>query len=118
VLLANPRWERRFVRFLELSGVGRTMADGTDEDGARAARMDEWVVWEVGNGIASSGVKLFLSRRSSLSFLYQSCKGVLLPPIPAHSALWRATDLICCNCPAKGRQLYFPFVCVALLHIP
>jgi len=32
---ANPRWERGFVRFLELSGVGRTMADGTDEDGAR-----------------------------------------------------------------------------------
>jgi len=41
VLLANARWERRFVRFLELSGVGRTMADGTDEDGARAAKMDE-----------------------------------------------------------------------------
>jgi hypothetical protein len=46
VLLANPRWERRFVKFLELSGVGRTMADGTDENGARAARMDEWVIWE------------------------------------------------------------------------
>jgi len=44
VLLANPRWERRFVRFLELSGVGRTMADGTDEEGARAAKTDEWVV--------------------------------------------------------------------------
>jgi len=38
VLLANPKWERRFVCFLELSGVGRTMAD---EDGARATRMDE-----------------------------------------------------------------------------
>jgi len=45
-LLANPRWERRFVRFLELSGVGGTMADGTDEDGAHAAKMDEWVAWE------------------------------------------------------------------------
>jgi len=55
VLLANPRWERRFVRFLELSGVGRTMADGTDGDGARAARMDEWVVWEVGEGIVPRG---------------------------------------------------------------
>jgi hypothetical protein len=43
VLLANPRWERHFVKFLELSGVGRVMADGTDEDDARAARMDEWV---------------------------------------------------------------------------
>jgi len=38
VPLANPRWERRFVRFLESTGVGRTMADGTDEDG-RAARI-------------------------------------------------------------------------------
>jgi len=32
--------------FLELSGVGRTVADGTDEDGAWAATMDEWIVWE------------------------------------------------------------------------
>ena len=46
VLLANPRWERRFVRFLELSGVGRTMKDGTDEESAYATRMDEWVAWE------------------------------------------------------------------------
>jgi hypothetical protein len=46
VLLANPRWERRLVKFLELSGVGRVMGDGTDEDGAFAARMDERVAWE------------------------------------------------------------------------
>jgi len=52
VLLANPRSERRFVRFLGISEVGGTIADGTDEDGARAARMDEWVVWEVGDGLA------------------------------------------------------------------
>jgi hypothetical protein len=54
VLLANPRWERRFVRFLELSGVGRTVADGSDEDAAYAARLDGWVAWEtterVGDG--------------------------------------------------------------------
>jgi hypothetical protein len=46
VMLVNPRWEQRFVKFLELSGVGRVVADGTDEDQARATRMDEWVVWE------------------------------------------------------------------------
>jgi hypothetical protein len=46
VLLANPRWGRRLVKFLELSGVGRVMANGTDEDGAHAARMDEWIVVE------------------------------------------------------------------------
>jgi len=44
VLLANPRLKKRFLRFLELSGVGRVVADGTDEDGARAARMDDWIV--------------------------------------------------------------------------
>ena len=46
VLLANPRWERRFVRFLELSRVGRTMADGTDEESAYSVRMDGWIAWE------------------------------------------------------------------------
>jgi hypothetical protein len=56
VLLANPRRERRFVRFLELSGVGRTMEDGTDEDSARAAKMDEWVVWEAEERSAPRGV--------------------------------------------------------------
>ena len=27
-LLTNPRWERQFVCFLELSGVGRVVEDG------------------------------------------------------------------------------------------
>jgi len=39
-LLSNPRWERRLLRFLELSGVGRVMDDGVDEEEARAVRMD------------------------------------------------------------------------------
>jgi hypothetical protein len=30
VLLANPRQERRFVKFLELSKVGRVMVDETN----------------------------------------------------------------------------------------
>jgi len=58
VLLANPRWERRFVRFLVLSGVSKTMADGTDEESAHAARMDEWIAWEsrgAGDEIAPRG---------------------------------------------------------------
>jgi len=55
VLLANPKWGRRFVRFLELPGMGRTVGDGTDEDGARAARMDEWVVWEARDAAAPRG---------------------------------------------------------------
>jgi hypothetical protein len=28
VLLSNPRWEKRLLRFQELSGVGRVMEDG------------------------------------------------------------------------------------------
>ena len=55
VLLANPRWESRFFRFLELSGVGRVVEDGTDEDNSRAARMDEWVVWEAADERAPRG---------------------------------------------------------------
>jgi hypothetical protein len=31
------------------------MADGTDEDGAHAARMDEWVAWEAVEGLAPRG---------------------------------------------------------------
>jgi len=34
------------VRFQELSGVGRRMANGTDEDEAQAERVDGWIVWE------------------------------------------------------------------------
>jgi ribonuclease HI len=45
-LLADPRWEKRFMRFFELSGVGRTLADGTDEESAYAVRMDTWIAWE------------------------------------------------------------------------
>jgi hypothetical protein len=77
VLLANPRWQRRFVKFLELSGVGRVVADGTDEDGAHAAIMDEWVAWETmesspqGRGI----VCLFLL----FFFLHLFCKGGSYP---------------------------------------
>ena len=55
VLLANPRWEKRFVRFLELSDVDRTVEEGTDEDNACAARMGEWVVWEAAEERALRG---------------------------------------------------------------
>jgi len=52
VFLANPRREKRFPKFLEPSGVGRVMTDGTDEDEARAAKMDEW---EAEEGQAEEG---------------------------------------------------------------
>jgi hypothetical protein len=46
ILLASPQWERRLLRFLELSGVGRMMDNGEDEEEAWAARMDGWIIWE------------------------------------------------------------------------
>jgi hypothetical protein len=46
MLFANPRWERRFLHFLDLSGVGRVMDDGEDEEETRAAKMDGWIIWE------------------------------------------------------------------------
>jgi len=79
VLLANPRWKRRFVRFLELSGVGRTMADGTDEEAAHAARMDEWIVWETRRGRWISYVVADRPRAGSWPLFFVS---VALPHIP------------------------------------
>jgi hypothetical protein len=42
VLLSNSRWEKRLLRFLELSGWD----DGVDEEEARAGRLDRWISWE------------------------------------------------------------------------
>jgi hypothetical protein len=88
VLLANPRWERRFAKFLELSGIGRVMANGTDEDGAFAARMDEWVAWETGS--PSGRGLIVLSLFCSLFLYYHSFVRGARTPRPAHSALPRA----------------------------
>jgi hypothetical protein len=52
VLLANPWWEKRLLRFLELSGTGRVVANGEEEEEAWARRMDEWIVWEDGKDVA------------------------------------------------------------------
>ena len=46
VLLSNPRWERRLLRFLEpVSGVGR-LVEGEDVEETRAARLDGGIAWE------------------------------------------------------------------------
>jgi hypothetical protein len=50
VLLSNPRWGSRLLRFLELSGMGRLVEGGVEEDEAYAARMDNWIIWEVEEG--------------------------------------------------------------------
>jgi hypothetical protein len=41
VLLSNPRWESRLLRFLELSGVGRRVQSEEDEDETHATRIDD-----------------------------------------------------------------------------
>jgi len=46
VLLSNPRWEKRPILFLELSGVGRIVESAVDEEAAQAERLDGWVIWE------------------------------------------------------------------------
>jgi hypothetical protein len=81
LLLANPSWERRSIKFLEIPGVGRVMADGTDEDGARASRIDEWVVWETRRGKPlGTNLQTFFC-----SFLYLFCQGTHTQGL-AHSA--------------------------------
>jgi len=56
--------------FLELSGVGRTMADGTDEDGAHAAKMDEWIAWETEEVEDRGGDGIICSVLFSFCFLF------------------------------------------------
>jgi hypothetical protein len=51
-LLANHRWEKRLLKFLELSGAGRIVARGVDEETAWAEKMDDWIIWEDGSEAA------------------------------------------------------------------
>jgi hypothetical protein len=48
------------VKFLELSGVRRVMTDGTNDDGAYTARMDEWVAREAVEWAAPRGEGKFV----------------------------------------------------------
>jgi hypothetical protein len=81
VLLNNPRWERRLLWFLELSGAGRVVEDGTDEEEARAARLDGWVVWEAEERSRSSAH----SDTSFFLLFYTLFRGTHTPS-SAHSA--------------------------------
>jgi hypothetical protein len=42
----------RFFKFLELSGVGRVVEDGTDVEESRTARLDEWIMCEAEERVA------------------------------------------------------------------
>jgi hypothetical protein len=81
------------------------VADGTDEDGARATRMDEWVVWEtVERAAPGARVKLFFSFPffSFVFPLHFFCKGARIPSL-AHNALPRAEDFLCSSSPTEGQ---------------
>jgi len=84
VLLNNPRWERRLLKFLELSGVGKVVEDSTDEEETRAARMDEWIAWE-----AEERVEI-----RYLFLIFSFVKGDSHPELCAQRVL-RAEDFFC-----------------------
>jgi hypothetical protein len=42
VLLANPGWEKRLPRFLEMTGVGRVV-NAVEIEESRATWMDGWI---------------------------------------------------------------------------
>jgi hypothetical protein len=59
--------------------VGRVIVDRTDEDGAHAVRMDEWVALEtVERAALGARVNLFVLSFVYFSFLSPSCKGLAL----------------------------------------
>jgi hypothetical protein len=65
-----------------------------DEEGAYAARMDEWVVWETVEGEAL-GARTNLSSFFLFPFVdFLSRLSFISTPRPAHSALQRAEDLL------------------------
>jgi len=66
------------------------MADGTMEDDARAAKMDEWVIWETEER-DPQGAKLGFFLVVSLILLLRGPH----PPSVAHSAPLGSTDIFC-----------------------
>jgi hypothetical protein len=77
VILTNPRWEKRLLRFLELSGVERV---GTYKDEAWARRMDDWIVWEAREEVMTLGAAdLPFSVSFSFFPLCTTCKGDSCP---------------------------------------
>jgi hypothetical protein len=86
------------------------VADGTDEDGARAARMDEWeTVWETERPLGARDKLFFLCVFTCF------VRGARTSGF-AHSALSRVEDFLCSSTLAEGRWLV-PFV-FPRPHIP
>jgi len=65
---------------LEVPGVGRVVADRTDEDDARAARMDDLIMWEAEEEVTRRAIdRLFF-------FLSTCLLGGLIPRVCAQRA--------------------------------
>jgi hypothetical protein len=96
ILLANPRWERRF---LELSGVGRR--DGHGPGG--------WTMGSGGGGTEPEG----LAGGSHLFLSFLPFRTVVLgglTPRCAHSAMMKAEDFLCCGLRQEPRPVSFSFL--------
>jgi len=92
VLLSNPHWERRLLRFLELSGLGRTVEGGLDVEEAHAAKMDEWIIREAEEeGETWRVISFFVLVHLNSSLI---CKGGPYPEIRAQRTLG-AEDFLC-----------------------
>jgi hypothetical protein len=101
VLLSNPGWEGRLLRFLELSGVGRFVEVGVDEDEAYASRMD--VGGGRGDGTRGAIILLGLFYYLVVFSVCIICKG---DPYPENSAQRRlgAEDFLCLGVCTQGRR--------------
>jgi hypothetical protein len=84
---------------MELSGLGRMMADGTNEDEARAERMDGWIVWETEERESHVGGG---GQSDNLSFLFYFLLSGTHTPM-------RAEDFFCYSEQTARSPLRFPW---------
>ena len=115
VLFSSPRWERRLLRFLELSGVGKTVEDAVKRRGGPPGWTGKQrkVPRRISN-FSSSVTAHHLSFPFALTHLV---KGGTHTPRPAHNATLRAVDFFCRGHARKRRQPV-SFVLVTGLHTP
>jgi len=98
------------VKIPRLSGVGRVVEDGTDEDQARAEKMDHWIAWEAEERVEARGEGGGTGRglRPNLtSFPFLFCSGGLM---------LRAKDPFCCG-DGRGPKPVSFFLCVIGGHV-
>ena len=80
------------------------MADGTDEGGARAAAMGEWIVWEAEEKVLPGALICIVS----FPFFY-FVRGARTPRF-VHSATPRVEDFLCCSRRRGQRPVSFVYI--------